>query len=102
MLLCRRLFFFKASPFRPRSGSVLCFFASFPSACQFTSWSPMLYGRTAYSIEFFGGTHVDKNSDIQQLAILEDTGIVSNFEMRLAYIERMILSPEKEDLIKHT
>ena len=77
-----------------------------------------------YSIEFCGGTHVDRTGEIKELTILEESGIAkgirrivavtgqgaaevrqiaNNFEAeRLIRLERMSYSPEKEKLIKET
>ena len=77
-----------------------------------------------YSIEFCGGTHVDRTGEIKELIILEESGIAkgvrrivgvtgqdatevqrvaSNFEQeRLARLERMPFSIEKEKLVKET
>jgi alanyl-tRNA synthetase len=77
-----------------------------------------------YSIEFCGGTHVDRTGEIKELTILEESSIAkgirrimavtgqdatevrqiaNNFETeRLIRLERMSYSPEKEKLIKET
>jgi alanyl-tRNA synthetase len=73
------------------------------------------------SIEFCGGTHVDKTGEIKKLIILEESGIAkgirrivavtgqdafeverqaSDFEQRLEHLERMSFGPEKEALAK--
>ena len=74
------------------------------------------------SIEFCGGTHVDRTGEIKELIVLEESGIAkgirrivavtgrdavkvrqvaSNFEEEsLVQLERMPFSPEKEKLIK--
>ena len=77
-----------------------------------------------YSIEFCGGTHVDRTGEIKELLVLEESGIAkgirrivavtgqdavaarrdaSDFEEeRLVRLERMPFSHEKEQLIKET
>lgn len=77
-----------------------------------------------HSIEFCGGTHADRTSEIRELVILEESGIAkgvrrivavtgqdamdarriaSSFEAeRVAQLERMPLSSEKETFIKET
>ncbi|KAH6714529.1 tRNA synthetases class II (A)-domain-containing protein [Leptodontidium sp. MPI-SDFR-AT-0119] len=77
-----------------------------------------------YSIEFCGGTHVERTGEIKELVVLEESGIAkgirrivavtsqtavevrrmaSNFEEeRLAQLERMPFSPEKETFMKET
>ena len=77
-----------------------------------------------YSIEFCGGTHVDRTGEIKELLVLEEFGIAkgirrivaitgqdavaarrvaSNFEEEfLVRLERMPFSHEKEQLIKET
>jgi alanyl-tRNA synthetase len=77
-----------------------------------------------YSTEFCGGTHVDRTGEIKELIVLEESGtakgirrivavtgqdavkvrrVANNFEEeRLARLERMPFSLEKERLIKET
>ena len=77
-----------------------------------------------YSIEFCGGTHVDRTGEIKELVVLEESRIAkgirrivavtgqgavearqvpSSFEEeRLVRLERMLFSPEKENLVKET
>ena len=76
-----------------------------------------------YSIEFCGGTHVDRTSEIRELIVLEEFGIAKgirrivavtgqdavevrraaiHFEERLIRLERMPFSPETEALFKET
>ena len=75
------------------------------------------------SIEFCGGTHVQKTGDIKDLIILEENGIAKGvrriiavtgeeaqevqraaavFEERLAALEKMAFGPEKDQVIKTT
>ena len=77
-----------------------------------------------YSIEFCGGTHVDRTGEIKELLVLEESGIAKGIrrivavtgqdavaarrdandfeEERLVRLERMPFSHEKEQLIKET
>lgn len=77
-----------------------------------------------YSIEFCGGTHVDRTGEIKELLVLEESGIAKGIrrivavtgqdavaarrvandfeEERLVRLERMPFSREKEQLIKET
>lgn len=75
------------------------------------------------SIEFCGGTHVDKTGDIKELIILDESGIAKGirrimavtgqtaydvqrdaelFEAKLAELEKMPFSPQKEQRVKQT
>jgi alanyl-tRNA synthetase len=75
----------------------------------------------SYSIEFCGGTHVDKTSEIKDMVVLEESGVAkgvrrivavtgqeaqvarqnaTRLEERLLILEQMAISQEKETLVK--